>query len=370
MATSERNEQQQEKPQKQLRQALAVAIVSQKRKCAAETAEWRAKSQKLEAELLEQQTKQAQLKQWVQSVVDTSSATPQEPTPSAHTSSPLPQPSASVFLPPLSLSAAAHGSQQPVPGNFQALQQQVISCQQYACSTLADVLDGRAAALSSMLLTNVQMLQQLSSPVSTTGPQRMQQHGSAAGTVAGISAFITSTLLHCPNSALSTAYMKQCAVVLAAVLAPSHQPTAAQDKQQQPESDSPEALAVLVLELLQQLLQQRAAAADGPSSGNPARCSMLMLQQLSTLPSTALLLCLAAAQRLQQHVVRVQEASADIMRVSLETFSSSSSAAAGEQAMVAASNECLAAHELLVDMVSYMRVFAWVVPVPAPDSSP
>jgi hypothetical protein len=352
-----------------LRQALAVAIVRNKRRCDQEAAEWRAKSQRLEQELQAQQAKQDQLQQWVTKVLqqqnNNSPFLPEQ-------SQPVQEPG--VFLPPLSAGGdGGHGSngQMQPAGNFLGLQQQVALAAAAAGDTysaVADVLDGKAAALSSMLLTNVQMLQQLS------GKQPSPATGScAAEAAAAISSFVTSTLLHAPRSLLSTSYMKQSAAVLAALLAapsPSIASTTAatlgglpqcgQQEQQTLQDDSPEALALQVVELMVQLLAHRAAAGSDAVASAESRASSscaaagaaatLMLQQMSAFPATALLLCLAAAQRVQGYMQELQEANAAVQHTSLASFNTC--AAAGEQALQVASQAFQASHELLADLVS------------------
>lgn len=358
-----------------LRQALAIAIVRNKRRCDQEAAEWRSKSQKLEAELQQQQAKHSQLQQWVATVLQQSgcnSVLPAQPdqADSQHTQLQL---SENMFLPPLSAGAGSCRHLQTA-GNFQALQQQVAlaaAAAGDAYSSVADVLDGKAAALSSMLLTNVQMLQQLSGKQVSTGSCKSgPAQGHAAESVASISSFVTSTLLQAPRSSLSTAYMKQCAAVLAAMLSGSTNIQAANrpahyadtQQQQQPDPDSPASLAVQVVQLMQQLLNFRAAAAagalsaasagsdNGSSCAGVAAAATSMLQQLSVLPSTALLLCLAAAQSMQQCILELKDANRVVMRTSLAGFSTC--AAAGEQALLVAGQAFQVSHELLADLVS------------------
>lgn len=360
-----------------LRQALAMAIVRNKRRCDQEAAEWRAKSQRLEQELQAERDKQEQLQQWVTAALQQQQQQNKSPS-LPEQSQPAQESEVSIFLPPLS--AAGGGgdggheskSQMQPAGNFQGLQQQVALAAAAAGDTysaVADVLDGKAAALSSMLLTNVQMLQQLS------GKQPSPAIGScAAEAAATISNFITRTLLRAPRSLLSSAYMKQSAAVLAAVLAapaPSPANTSAATPGDIPQcvqqADSPEALALQVVQLMLQLLAFRAAAgsdaAATPSAesgagsscaaAGPGTAATLMLQQLSVFPGTALLLCLAAAQRVQGYVQELQEANAAVQHISLASFGAC--AAAAEQALRVASQAFQASLELLADLVSSAR---------------
>lgn len=365
--------------QASLRQALAIAIVRNKRRCDQEAAEWRAKAQKLENDLKQQQAKQTQLQQWISDVLQQQRNGSFMPEPLGQTQGDKAQLLHSgIFLPPLSCNSWK-GDQQPPAGNFHTLQQQVAlaaAAAGDAYSSVADVLEGKAAALSSMLLTNVQMLQQLSAqPTGSAGSNSgCSAQGHASECVSSIGTFITSTLLQAPKSSLSSAYIKQSAAVLAAVLAPpvsdAMAPAAVaaaagaagctqHSQQGQLGPDAPEALAVQVVRLMQQLLQLRAAgdaddlkagAGTGSSSAAVGAAATVMLQQLSTFPSTALLLCLAAAQRMQKCVQELQEANAGVMRTSLNSFSMC--AGAGKQALLLASRAFQAAHELLLDLVS------------------
>lgn len=75
-----------------------------------------------------------------------------------------------------------------------------------------------------------------------------------------------------------------------------------------------------------------------------------MLQQLSVFPSTSLLLCLAAAQQLQQRMQELQDANAAVMSVTITNLAASSQA--GQQALSTATRCFQASYELLVDLVS------------------
>lgn len=370
------------KQESSLRQALAIAIVRNKRRCDQEAAEWRAKCQKLEADLQAQQDKEAQLRTWVRTVLqqqqeDDSPAQQQHMADAAaaqQADQQQPQPSGAVFLPPLAAAASPDWAAHPggAVGNFDSLMQQVLAAAAAAgepYSAVADVLEGKAAALSSMLLTNVQVMQHLStSPTSTTSANSSSSssslvQGGASGCVASISTFVTNTLLHAPNSSLSTAYMKQSAACLAAALAPpapgsaTGAVTAEQHQQQeQAEADSPEGLAVQVVQLIQELLEARAAAGQAlqpPGANSPtaaaAAAATRMLQQMSVLPSTSLLLCLATAQRLQQCVQELQQANASVVCVGLANLHSSMQT--GQLALLTASHCFQTSHELVADLV-------------------
>jgi hypothetical protein len=246
---------------------------------------------------------------------------------------------------------------QPAGTNFQALMQQLVMAAAAAgetYSSVADVLDGKAAALSSMLLTNLQVMQQVSGPSSSSNSL---SQGQAPDLVSAISSFVTSTLLHAPRSSLSTAYMKQSAACLAAALAPPATPptaTAVTQHAQQDQSEADSSLAVQVVQLMQQLLQLRAAA------GSEGATATAMLQQLSLFPSTSLLLCLAAVQQLQQRMQELQEANAAVMHVTLANLATT--AQAGQQALVTASHCFQASHDLLADLVSpdTAGALAWI----------
>jgi len=363
------------------RQALAVAIVKSKRRCTQEAAEWRSKAQKLETELEKQQSNQAELRQWLSSVLPQEAPCLQPPVAGSDNRLDNSLQHPGIFLPPLDPAGPGSSEMQQFPLHYASLQQQLARAaaaagEQYG--SVADVLDGKAAALTTMLLTNVRMLQLLQ-PQSAphTAQQGPSVRGQVADTVSCVASFITSTLLHAPKSLLSTAYMKQCAALIAAVLAaPEEHPAAAaaggcsvQTTQLQ-EADSPAALAVLVVQLMQQLLECRAAAAEpaqpsaahastgsghhcphgGGSSLAVSAAASTMLQQLSTFPGTALLLCLAAAQRLQCQVQKLLATNAAVLGVGLHNFSTS--AGAGEQALLVSGQVFQASHELLLDLVS------------------
>lgn len=334
-----------------LRQALAIAIVRNKRRCDQEAAEWRAKSQKLEAALQEQQAKEAQLKAWVRTVMQQQGSDTPHAACSTLQADGLQLKQTTVFLPPLA-ATANNPHMQPAGTNFQALMQQLVVAAAAAgetYSSVADVLDGKAAALSSMLLTNLQVMQQVSGPSSSSNSLTQ---GQAPDLVSAISSFVTSTLLHAPRSSLSTAYMKQSAACLAAALAPPA--TAVTQHAQQGQSEADSSLAVQVVQLMQQLLQLRAAA------GSEGATATAMLQQLSLFPSTSLLLCLAAVQQLQQRMQELQEANAAVRHVTLANLATT--AQAGQQALVTASHCFQASHDLLADLVSpdTAGALAWI----------
>lgn len=339
-----------------LRQALAIAIVRNKRRCDQEATEWRAKSQKLEAALQEQQAKEAQLKAWVRTVMPQQGSDTPHAACSTLQADGLQLEQTTVFLPPLA-ATANNLHMQPAGTNFQALMQQLVVAAAAAgetYSSVADVLDGKAAALSSMLLTNLQVMQQVSGPSSSSNSLTQ---GQAPDLVSAISSFVTSTLLHAPRSSLSTAYMKQSAACLAAALAPPATPptaTAVTQHAQQDQSEADSSLAVQVVQLMQQLLQLRAAA------GSEGATATAMLQQLSLFPSTSLLLCLAAVQQLQQRMQELQEANAAVMHVTLANLATT--AQAGQQALVTASHCFQASHDLLADLVSAdtAGALAWI----------
>jgi hypothetical protein len=368
-----------------LRQALAVAIVRNKRRWIQETKQLREKTQQLELELTNQQFQQEQLKQWVATVWQQDSSTQDDP---ACQDDLFRVQKRGIFLPPLELKGWQHDKlYSSDAGNFHSLQQQVVLAAAAAAgdtySALAQVVDGKAATLSRMLMTNIQMLQQLSAAQAgqpgTAGINRSGcvpgplAQGHASEVVSSISSFITSTLLTAPRSSLSTEYMKQSAALLAAVLAPhgssslaaTSNPSPVQcsgqnQQQEQAQCDTAEGLASQVVQLMQQLLSQRSAAYSqdptGASTGSAqmSAAATVMLQQLSTFPSTALLLCVAVAQGLQQHVQLLQESSAAVM--SIYPANLSTATAAGEQALLAASQAFEASYELLTDLVSLSQL--------------
>jgi hypothetical protein len=191
---------------------------------------------------------------------------------------------------------------------------------------------------------------------------------------------VSHTLLRLPRSSLSCAYMRQCAALLAAILAGLQQPGAPQaaargKQQQQPAYEQPAALALQVVQFLQHLLRVRTAgdvlvasllapacsAGDAPSrssgdassSANMAAAATAMLQQVSTCPGTAMLLTLAAAQCLLDLVEQQQHARASLAAARLPDASSGTQLP--QQLQEAATMQAVAvqaAHSLLDDLVS------------------
>jgi hypothetical protein len=365
-----------------LRQALAVAIVRSKRRCTAEAAEWRAKAARLEAQLQEQRQQHAQLHAWATSLVPDAAAHAQGA--AAGSGSPeQPRGSNRLFLPPLAL--AAPSSSQPRPqglqlqGSYQRLQHQLLVSAAATAhgSAATEVLQGKALGLSSMLLENVKMTRLLHAPAGAGGGQGSSSfaQGSSAAAVADTSDFIMTTLLHVPRSSLSAAYMRQCAALLAAILAQqgsgTARPAAGATCAMTPHNTSqqlghapykrPEALAVQVVGLLQQLLREQAAGVELLSclSARPApagacattAAATAMLQQMSALPSTALLLTLAVAQHLAQLVQVQQEAHTCMAGASLSAMLSTNGVKWLEQAAAASVAAFQASGPLLDELV-------------------
>lgn len=338
-----------------LRQALAIAVVRSKRQHATEAAELRARAERAEAQLRQQQQQHTQLQEWAASLLrlTTGSSSPghshaladDERGPgvitttcsAGTTSAASPRRSDSIFLPPLTLSLPGPGSDGPAAAaealqlqdGYQQLHEQLALSAAAAATgsgggaagAASAEVQGRAATLGAMLLHNLRMLQLLQPPApgtqhASSGTGHAQ--GSKAAAIDDLSSFVSSTLLHAPKSSLSAAYARQCAALLAALLTPGAAPPA------QPAHEQPRALAAQAVQLLQHVMRTRLApelgppppasllAAAGPSSRQPAlsaaAAATALLQEMSAFPSTALLMALVTAQQLAALVQQQQEA--------------------------------------------------------------
>jgi hypothetical protein len=413
-------------PNTSIKQAVAIAIVRHKRRANQEAEEWRAKAQRLEAQLQEQAAGNAALKEWATSIFNSSSsAKPTAGTRHAQRGrrlakniihdSPAEQASpvaaaAGIFLPPLTLptsgaAAAAGPGDGPYSCNtascapalqdsYQALFQQLLLTAQASstCGAASSVLNGKAASLSDMLLTNMRMLlrlQQLGNSSNTPNPSSASNSTAAAPqalgamsgglqdswpteTMATLSSFITGTLLQVPGSSLQRAYMQQCAALLAALLAhlPATQPEQEQQQhiqhQKQPaeagrplqqqlhkqqQASQAGAVAVQAVNLMQQLLTEKMSASSSATSSATTAAASAMLQQLSTFPSTALLLALAVAQQLQRLVQQLQQANAAASVLQLGKGFSFSQLQQSSKALAVAAELFEASHGLLEELV-------------------
>jgi chemotaxis protein histidine kinase CheA len=411
-------------PNTSIKQALAIAIVRHKRRANQEAEEWRAKAQRLEAQLLEQTAGNTALKAWATSIFNNSSSSanataggqrPQRGRRLAKNivhDSPAEQASpaaasAGIFLPPLTLptsgAAAACPGDCPYSCNtasgapalqdsYQALHQQLLLTAQASstCGAASSVLNGKAASLSDMLLTNMRMLlrlQQLGNGSTTPNPSSAsnstvavpQALGAMSGglqdswpteTITTLSSFITGTLLQVPGSSLQRAYMQQCAALLAALLAhlPATQPQPEQEQQKPAEAGRPlqqqlhkqqkasqaSTVAVQAVNLMQQLLTEKVAANSSSTSNTSsatAAAASAMLQQLSTFPSTALLLALAVAQQLQRLVQQLQQANAAASAVQLGRGFSFAQLQQSSKALAVAAELFEASYGLLEELV-------------------
>lgn len=310
---------------------------------------------------------------------------------------------AGIFLPPLTLpstSAAAAAVEcdgyyscnpsseaHAVQGDYQSLQQQLLLAAQASSSSAASsVLSGKAASLSDMLLTNMHMLlrlQQLgnnsasntssisnaaAAPSALAAMSSSLQDSWPTETIAMLSSFITGTLLQVPGSSLQRAYMQQCAALLGALLA--RLPATLQQQEQQQErpnhlgkplqqqldkqlqGSQAGAVAVQAVNLMQQLLAEKLALAGSSSSSSTASAAKFMLQQLSTFPSTALLLALAVAQQLQRLVQQLQQASAQASTPQLGRGFSFDQLQHSSRALTVAAELFEASHGLVEELVS------------------
>lgn len=338
-----------------LKHALAVAIVRQKRQARSEAAAWRAQAEQLRAELAEQQAGAEQLKQWAGRLLqqqqhgsgDGSSSSAAAAAPADEAAH-----GAGIFLPPLVLPAWPQPQQQGDSGT--------------AC--------GKAAALSDMLLTNVQMLLRLHTP-----PGEAAAAAGGGGTraplpddaVGQLCSFMQRALLRVPSSSLRSAYMQQTAAALAGLLAAAGSgaapdgagdaacarslgmplPALRQQQQQQQagQQQGGNAAARTAVATLQQLVACRAGGSAEPVAAAAAGAATALLQQLSTFPSTALLLLLAVAQQLQQHLHTLQQDAAVLAAVQLPGLRASLAAAEGVLARAASSFE--ACHGLITELV-------------------
>jgi hypothetical protein len=413
-------------PNTSIKQALAIAIVRHKRRANQEAEEWREKAQRLEAQLQEQAAGNTALKAWAAGIFNSSSSSANatagarrvqrgrrvvqnsmQDTPEGGASPAAA--SAGIFLPPLTLPTSGAAAAGPGSGpyscntasgapalqdSYQALHQQLLLTAQASsnCNAASSVLNGKAASLSDMLLTNMRMLlrlQQLGN--SSTSPNPLSASNSAAApppalsamsgslqdswpteTMTTISSFITGTLLQVPGSSLQRAYMQQCAALLAALLA--HLPAAQLQQEQeqqtqhqklpadagrplqqqlhkQQQASQAGAVAVQTVHLMQQLLTEKMAANSSSTSNATAAAASAMLQQLSTFPSTALLLALAVAQQLQRLVQQLQQANAAASAVQLGRGFSFTQLQHSSKALAVAAELFEASHELLEELV-------------------
>jgi hypothetical protein len=395
-------------PSTAIKEALAIAIVRHKRRANKEADEWRAKAQRLEAQLQEQAVGNAALRVWATSMFNSSNGPGQQHSGFLQDSNSTKQevhepqaagPTASgIFLPPLTLPSSSSAvpldgyyscnpasDAQALPGSYQDLQQQLLLAAQASSSSSAasSVLSGKAASLSDMLLTNMRMLLRLQQLGNSSTPNTTSVSNTAAPpalsaitgslqnswpteTIAMLSSFITGTLLQVPGSSLQRAYMQQCAALLAALLA--HLPaTPAQQEQQQEQpsqvgrpleqqlrkqqqGSQAGTVAVQAVNLMQQLLAEKMALTDNNSS-SCAAAATAMLQQLSTLPSTALLLALAVAQQLQRLVQQLQQASAAASATQLGRGFNFGQLQHSSKALVVAAELFEASHGLLEELV-------------------
>lgn len=378
-------------PHNTIKQALAIAIVRQKRKTNKDADEWRIKAAWLEQQLVQEQDNHLALKQWTCSVLQQTSAAPAAEPMTSKAQNHMPD---SIVLPPLVLgpsysrdASSSHGTA------YASLQHQLLlaakTCAYADYAAVAEVLDGKAAALSDMLLTNLQMLQSLASQ-HTAAPRQRQGGNSlitpspavATGRLLATTRFVQETLLHVPSSSLRSAYMRQCAALVAALLsgtstaASIHQqrqtaakekyPAAAtspvQDLDAGATAGQPEALAVETVQFMQQLLRHKMRAGSSPSVTSApnteqqqidavSAAATAMLQQLSTFPCTALLMSLSLAQQLQQYVQQLQQAKAAQASAQLGNLSSDVLQMASTAVEVTA-QVFEASHELLAELVS------------------
>jgi hypothetical protein len=407
-------------PNTTIKQALAVAIVRHKRQANQEADEWRAKAQRLEAQLQEQAAGNAALREWATSLFNSHSRTEAMMQPRQQRSGFLQDSisgkqegfeaatapaSAGIFLPPLTLptSAAAAAAQlegfdacKPTAGapalldSYQDLQQQLLLAAQAssASSAASSVLSGKAASLSDMLLTNMRMLlrlQQLGStadpsaavnaavaaPTALSGMRGSLQESWPTETVATLSTFITGTLLQVPSSSLQRAYMQQCAALLAALLAHLPATPPQQEQQQQPleqvgrplqqqlqkqqQASQAGAVAVQAVKLMQQLLAEKmvlkGSSTSHTAASTAAAAAKVMLQQLSTFPSTALLLALAVTQQLQHLMQQLQQVNTAASATQLGRGFSFNQLQQSSKALALAAELFEASHELLEELV-------------------
>lgn len=229
-----------------LRQALAIAIVQQKRKQKQELQQLHWKVARVEAEL--QQERQASTDLRRATAVLAVQQQQQKGTSGKKTSRNDDDVILQHWLPPLAAEDGATDADVLSTSaliNLLPLQQQIAAASRHTPSAaVRDVLSGKAQALSSMLLANVRMLRVLrlggahagaslrprdaagapSAPAtaqsgSMAGELEGQQVMEAAGPAAEISEFVAGTLLHTPVSSLSHTYITESAAALAACLA-------------------------------------------------------------------------------------------------------------------------------------------------------
>lgn len=384
-----------------IKQALAIAIVRQKRRLAHEAESLRTKAQRLEQQLQQQQLSYVQLQQWTTSVLQGAAAgtSPAMDTAGHEDDAGI---AGGMFLPPLVMQKSCDAMQSSTQELYMSLQQQLLLAAKAGHSTsslaLAEAMDSKAAVLGDMLLTNIQTLQSLQTITPAGSGQNgalgaSSSHGqnSAAGAggrhitypadmAAQISSFVLSTLIQTPSSSLRSAYMRRCASLLAALLA--HLTAVAPDDSCKqagatlqhetavitPEQEEllPAEVVQLMCSLIRHMLHpstggsHAAAAADEwhqllqLQDTGAAASARTMLQQLSLFPSTALLMTVASARQLHMQVQQLQKANAVVQPMQLAGLNSSLLSAACEAAGEAAMT-CEQAYELLQQLVSISR---------------
>jgi hypothetical protein len=311
-----------------VRNALAIAIVANKRKCSQEAADLKAKVLKLEQDLQQQQQLNRlqaaklclqQEGQEGQTVEETHS----------HRTLRVPH------LPVISSKVPADGP--PLLHTYyQHLQHHMLTYTAAHASNNEAVMHKtlicKAAALSDMLLTNMQIASVLDSPDHLL-PSHFSTTSSTTEIVSALSHFVLRTLIELPSSSLRTAYTQQCSTMLAALLSrpaeqlphPRQHPSSVplvqchlrQPHQQHQQHQHPDE-AVMALQLMRQLIACRSpahgliaaicSASEASScSATSAQAAAQLLQFLLSFPSTALLQMVAVIQHLEQHVCQLQQ---------------------------------------------------------------
>ncbi|KAF8068266.1 hypothetical protein HT031_001953 [Scenedesmus sp. PABB004] len=389
-----------------VRAALAVAIVRQKRAAAGEAAAWRAKAARLEEALAAAEARGAAVQAWAAGALRTAAAAAAGED-EQHAAAPPAGAAAAggIFLPPLSLPAddcaAGGGGGGPAAGappaprlaaGYARQQQQLLSAAQQAGAggaAVAAALSGRAAALSTMLQTNArmtQLLQQLGGRAAAgdgdgAAPRAASAPPPARGAVtASLAGFVRGTLLQVPPSTLRSAYMQHCAALLGALLAQPARPGAAAATPNPAELPAPPALAgggaaapggplrgladgrddagqeaaaaaVEAMPLLRALLQDRAAELQEPAAGQRAAAATAMLQALSALPGPALLVAVAVAHQLAAAAEGLQRANVAAAALRLPSTGLAARLGDAERALAAAAPLFEASAQLADDLV-------------------
>jgi len=316
-----------EQPADHLRQALAIAIVQQKRRQSHELDQLRAKLSRIESHLQQEQHTSAELRNAANHLAAANAAA-QRTLPNERQQV---QQYGSIganqlqhWLPPLesSSSAGAASTESLVDLDFAALAHNITAASKHGLSSAAqDVLCGKAQTLSSMLLANIRLLHVLRPSAQEPGAACTAPASShSSSPAAEVAEFVTGTLLHTPVTTLSHAYMQQSAAVLAAACVSSpagggNQHASSSMRRDLSSSGTCDSAVHAVGVLMEQLLEsaiptQQTNQQELPSAPAAAQQVHSALRALAALPPTGALLLRGCALHLQRACQALSDARA------------------------------------------------------------